>query len=434
MVRLSQGPAWGALLQGSPIEPRRVAAAPDPEQAPKAPPIEPEQPEPPPDPRSEPLPYAAFRKELLAATSARKFDRALELVAAAQGNPELSDAAQFLEWDREDVQQLQQFWSEFEETLGQMKPGEELRFGAIEVEFESYAEGVITAKARTKSVDKPVSELDAAAVVSIAERAIDKDEQAEALRPAVFLTYSGDGSSSRRQSWLQAAGEAGAKFRSRLAEREAELARKEIARENIAAGLARLKALEERHAGTPAADAAETIRTALYERTQWREAGGRQWKRGPEGEYTAGPERAEGALLVSPREHENFHLSLEYRTNERAGQGGVYFKHPGSGRSDRALKIQLSSDAGVRPDLYSTGSLFGLDAPKSNAAPPVGKWARLEVTVVGDRVRVAIDGKEVLSTTFPTSDRPQAGHVALDGVSGGISYRKIILSDRPPAN
>ncbi len=147
-----------------------------------------------------------------------------------------------------------------------------------------------------------------------------------------------------------------------------------------------------------------------------------------QGEYTADDKRADNAVLLAPESMGDFVLSLEYRIESRTGQGGVYFKYPGSGPLlNNALKIQLSNDAGIRPDLYSTGSLFGISTPKVNAAQPAGTWQSLLLSVRGNRVQLAIDGKQVLDTTFSTIEWPEKGYVALDGVVGGISYRKILL-------
>ena len=174
-------------------------------------------------------------------------------------------------------------------------------------------------------------------------------------------------------------------------------------------------------------------RSVVQHRTllRTRQVGRRRWETGPEGEFTAGEERVDGAILISPRELGDFTLTMEYRTNSPTGQGGVYFTYTGDGRLDRnALKVQLSNDAGVAPDPYCTGALFGSDAPRINAAGPQGEWNRAQISVRGIRLTVRINGRDVLNTPFSTGDRPREGYIALDGVSGGISYRRIILSDQ----
>jgi hypothetical protein len=436
MLRLSLGPAWGVPLLGKTIEPRSLAAAappPAPETQPFEPPTPaPGVPPPPPDPRRQPLPYVAFRQQLLEAAAARDFDKALELIDSAQADPRLAEAAELVEWDRQDVQQLIQFWQEVEAAVRDLRPGDRLRLGAVAVEFESYAEGVLTAKARTTSVQKRLAELDAGSIISLVDKRLTDAEPALKFRAALFLTYAGDGTSSRRRTLLTESGPLGEEFEERLAQREVVLAQQELARENIAAALTRIEQLEQHSPKSAAAAQGAALRERLYQRTEWRPVGPRRWTTGPLGEWTASEERVEGALLLSPRELERFELMLEYRINSDIGSGGVYFRYSGSGRLDRnALKVQLSNDAGMAPHQYCTGSLFAVQAPRVNAARPLGEWNTFHMSVDGDRLRVQINGQEVLRMTFPTSGLPPAGYVALDGVRGGITYRKIILSDQP---
>lgn len=438
MIRLSNGPAWGAPLTGTSIPPRSIAlgspvASPDSELflGPDRPTTA-DAPPPPPDPRRQPLPYVQFRNELSAAAAARDFTRALELIDAAQSDPALQRTGELLEWDRQDVQQLIQFWQEVEGALGRMQPGDKLRLGAITVDFEQYADGVLTTRGRTSTVQKRLAELDAGSIVSLQERSPSAGTPAAKLQAALFLTYSGDRTSGRRGSLLAESGAAGREFQDRLALREASLAEQELARENIAAALDRIERLEREQPQSSAAAKARELRDKLYQRTEWRTVGNRRWTNGPLGEWTAGDNRVEGALLRSPGELERFELLLEYRINSSVGNGGVYFRYSGQGRLDRnALKVQFSNDAGMAPHQFCTGSLFAVQPPRVNAARPLGEWNTLRMSVDGDRLRVRINDQEVLRTQFPTSGLPAAGYVALDGVRGGITYRKIILSDQP---
>ncbi|MEZ6066389.1 MAG: family 16 glycoside hydrolase [Planctomycetaceae bacterium] len=437
VVRLSNGPAWGVPINARTIEPRAIAAV-EPEVMPAEElfmPEEPmEQPELPPDPRSSPLPYVAFHEKLRELAAARDFDAAIELIDEAQADPELRSAAELIAWDQTDLQQLIQFWEDVEQGVFALQPGDKLRFGPTSVEFEKYADGVITAKARTKSVEKRLVELDAATLVTIAEKFVDISQPRQALRPLVFLEYSGDGTSSRREILLKAAAEHGALFVQRLAGRRLELARLELARENISGALRELSDLKTNYPASDAAAQADAVVAELYARTQWRTMGSRRWEQGPLGEYTAASDRSEGSALVSPEPLNDFQLSMEYRTNSPTGQGGVYFKYAGQGRlGTDLLKVQLSNDAGIKPDDFSTGALFGRSSPTRNATKPQGEWNTFELTVIDKRARVVINGQEVLDTAFSLGDNPASGYIALDGVAGGISYRKLILSDQPVA-
>ncbi|MFV0444930.1 MAG: family 16 glycoside hydrolase [Planctomycetaceae bacterium] len=436
MARISDGPGWGVPPVGTSAEPRPiVATAPQmrPGDADFVPPSEQPEPEPPRDPRSLPLPYATFRQQFLELTGRLRFREALDQIEAAQARPELADATQLLAWDHQDVQQLLQFWSDIERGAQQFQPGTRLSFGALTVEFETYANGVLTVRARTKSFEKPLIELDAATLLSLADPVLDPMDTVAMLRAAIFLTYSGDGSSSRRQRFLTEAGPLSLEFLNHLAERDAALARMELNRENVSAALQQIEALQREFPDSPAARRAEQLRAELYTRVPWQTVGRRNWTTGPDGEWAADNNRVDGALLQSPHELSNFSLTMEYKTTDATGQGGVYFTYSGRGRLDRnALKVQLSQDAGVRPDPYCTGALFNVEAPTVNAAKKLGEWNSFQMSVHGDRLTVRINGQQVLKTRFDANGRTP-GYVALDGVSGGITYRKVILSDQPVA-
>jgi hypothetical protein len=435
LVRLHDGPGWGVPLSGATIDPKPLArttpAMQPPEELFSPPAIVPES-ELPPDPRSRPLPYVAFREKIVDAVGRREFDAALDAIEAAQVDPQLSAVQELIEWDRQEIQQIATFWQDVQRGAESLKPGDKLRFGTLTVDFEKYADGVISAKARTQTVSKSLPELDAAALVTLAERVLDPAKPEEAFRAAVFLAYSDDGTSSRRQKLLAAAGPLGTEFQARLAQREAALARLELDRENIAAALARIETLERSYPESKAAERAGLLRDGLYDRTAWQRSGNRDWQIGPSGEFTAGPERSDNAMLLSPNSFGDFSLTMEYRTNAPVGQGGVYFTYTGRGRLDtNALKIQLSNDAGVRPDAFCTGALFNVEAPAINAAKPLGEWNTFAMSLRGRRLSATINGQPVLNTQIDPGERTGPGYIALDGESGGISYRKVILSDQP---
>ncbi|MFG0333034.1 MAG: DUF1080 domain-containing protein, partial [Maioricimonas sp. JB049] len=194
-----------------------------------------------------------------------------------------------------------------------------------------------------------------------------------------------------------------------------------------------MKLLEEigsEFSDTDVAREASDVRDSLYTRIEWMRRGRRKWVTGPFGEFTASDERADGSLLVSPQQHGHFELTMEYRTNAPAGQGGVFFHYPGSGRPyANAFKIQLSNDRGIAADAYCTGALFSYEPPSKNAAGPQGDWNQFRMAVQGTRVTVEINGEQVLRTTASDPEIARSGFVALDGITGGISYRKVLITD-----
>ena len=111
----------------------------------------------------------------------------------------------------------------------------------------------------------------------------------------------------------------------------------------------------------------------------------------------------------------------------------MFFRYPGQGELyGNSFKVQLANDYGLLPDPQCTGSLFNYQAPEENAVRKPGEWNTLTLRVRGDSAEVQINGKVVLETVAVSERIPSRGFVALDGISGGIAYRNIELSELPP--
>jgi hypothetical protein len=201
----------------------------------------------------------------------------------------------------------------------------------------------------------------------------------------------------------------------------------EIGRGRPERALPLLAKIESTYSKTSAAKKVAAAWNQLYSLEEWTRRGSRRWDvKGVA--WRAGLGRSAGSLLLSPRKMAGFELSLEWKTEGETGQGGVFFRYAGSGNlPGDALKLQLSSDAGISADQFSTGALFGVSPPSVNAVKPTGEWNALKIRVDGDAVRVEINGRRVLMTTVADTELPSSGYVALDGIAGGITYRRVLL-------
>lgn len=166
---------------------------------------------------------------------------------------------------------------------------------------------------------------------------------------------------------------------------------------------------------------------------EWQPVGPRRWASPNPGEYAAASGYSAGSCLRSSRELEHFELTMEWKAEGTFGQGGVFFRYPGQGELyGNAFKVHLANDYGLLPDPQCTGSLFNYQAPEENAVRKAGEWNTLTLRVRGDSVEVNINGKPVLETVAVNERIPSRGFVALDGISGGIAYRKVLLVELPP--
>lgn len=430
VVRLAEGHGWGVALRGEPIEQMVLAQT---EPMPET--TEPTETEPEPepvDPRIQPLPYTEFRTQLVALLRGRDYEAAADFVANAEDVPDLRADSGLIAWDAEDVQRLQQFWSELTDAVSKMAPGDEFHVGSIRVEFVRFEEGRLVAKARTRELERDLKELEPLNILELSERISDASDLAHQARVATFLLYEPDIPAATRDRQIAAGGDPAAEIVEHFASRLLKQASTELARDNAGRAVPLVERIETEFPGTKAAAQAAELRNQLYAEA-WRLVGSRQWQTGPDGEFTAGPERSDNALLISKEEYERFELSMEYRTNTRNGQGGVFFRYSGSGRLyNRCFKIQLTNDRGIAPDEYCTGSLFGIEAPRTNAAGDMGAWNTFRMQVDGEDFTVWINDRIVIDSDAVDDQIPESGYVALDGIEGGISYRKVLLTELLP--
>jgi hypothetical protein len=105
-----------------------------------------------------------------------------------------------------------------------------------------------------------------------------------------------------------------------------------------------------------------------------------------------------GNNIISEREFKDFKLVMEY-TLEPESNSGLYLR----GR----YEFQVLDDAGKAPTLTSHMSVYGRVAPAVNASKPAGEWQTVEVTLVGNRVTVILNGQKVHD------------NVAIEGTTGG---------------
>jgi|GEM_PF-623416 len=437
LLRLSNGPQWGIAPTGKPVPPKAalvktVKPSASEELMPLMPEPKPESQPKPVDPRSLPLPYTSHHTTLTTLLAARQYPEAEALLAAAKNNPALQPFAEPLSWDEEEFQAITGFWKDIETITSGLKPGQKLLFGISEFEFTGLSDGALVLKRAGVEVKKKIAALTASELVALFDKNIPIDDQSAQSRFAIFLAFDPSATARTRDVRWNRSGMKADVFESRRAERRLRQARGEFDRANFAAGIAFLNETKTLAAGTDIAKQAEDLEARLYDFVKWRPVGPRSWK--VDGNlYGAALMRSRGSLLLSEREYARFELSLEWMVEaDTTAQGGVFFHYPGSGDpGDNAFKIHLANDAGIRPDNFTTGSLFGQSPPEENAAKPPGEWNTLVLRVIEDRVTVIINGKKVLATVAQKDGLGKSGYVALDGAAGGISYRKMLLSELP---
>jgi hypothetical protein len=430
-VRLSDGPNWGVKPTGKSIPPKPVVVAEvDPEMKPAEIPDKPI--EKPVDPRSLPLPYTAHWKIFKTLIANRQYDELAGLIQNAKSNPAMKPFAEQLAWDEEELKLVQRFWADVEKGVEEFKKGDSVRIANNRADFDEFKDGTIHATRAGKPVQRKLDELRASELTQFYDKLESTGDAAGDYRAGVFLSHDRDGIPRSAKTRMDGAGRLGETFRERVVRRLIAQAKGELERSKFGEGVAFLKQASPLAAGLPIAEELSKLEGSLYDYVKWRQVGPRGWAiRG--NSYEATLERKPGAMLLSEIEYKNVEVSLEWKTeNSMVAMGGVYFRYPGSGNAnDNAYKIQLANDFGIASDNFSTGALFKEEAAEVNAVKPPGEWNTLVLRAHGPDLVVTINGKKVLETVAVSPDKAKQGYVALDGVAGGITYRKILVSELP---
>jgi hypothetical protein len=134
-----------------------------------------------------------------------------------------------------------------------------------------------------------------------------------------------------------------------------------------------------------------------------------------------------GNNIVSDRQFSDFRLLMEYKVEEESNSG-LYLR----GR----YELQVLDDAGKPPSLTGNMAVYGRVAPSVNASKPAGEWQAVEVTMVGNRVTVVLNGQKVhddvaidgITGGALNSDEASPGPIMIQGDHARIWVRKLVVT------
>jgi hypothetical protein len=130
--------------------------------------------------------------------------------------------------------------------------------------------------------------------------------------------------------------------------------------------------------------------------------------------------------LITDATFGDFVLHAEFSYPARSNSG-IYLR----GR----YEVQIQDDANRALDALRMGGIYGFIAPAVAAARPPGEWQALDITLVGRRVTVAlngmtiIDGQNIPGITGGALDSREAapGPIMLQGDHGPIRLRNLTI-------
>ena len=131
--------------------------------------------------------------------------------------------------------------------------------------------------------------------------------------------------------------------------------------------------------------------------------------------------------LITERTFADFKLHVEFNIVTKSNSG-VYLR----GR----YEVQIQDDAGKATDSLRMGGIYGFLRPSVNASGPPGQWQSYDITLVGRRVTVILNGRTIIDNAeIPgitggalDSNEGAPGPLMLQGDHGKLSFRKVLIT------
>ena len=147
-----------------------------------------------------------------------------------------------------------------------------------------------------------------------------------------------------------------------------------------------------------------------------------------------------GFLRYEKQEFGDFVLHVECRLAPKSNSGIGIRTVPYDPKRDKetrpsyhSYEIQVQDDEGKPPSIHSTGSLYRYVAPKANPIKRAPAWNTLDIECIGPRIRVTINGQEVLdadqSTIQEIKSKPLRGYICLQSHGGLVEFRDVRIRE-----
>jgi hypothetical protein len=134
-----------------------------------------------------------------------------------------------------------------------------------------------------------------------------------------------------------------------------------------------------------------------------------------------------GANLITDQSFEDFKLHVEFRYPAESNSG-VYLR----GR----YEVQVIDCYGKEPQKDLLGAVYGFIKPSENLAKKPGEWQSYDITLIGRRVSIVVNGIQVVcDAEIPgitggalDSNEGAPGPFMLQGDHGAVEYRNIVIT------
>jgi len=136
--------------------------------------------------------------------------------------------------------------------------------------------------------------------------------------------------------------------------------------------------------------------------------------------------------IITERAFADFKLHVEFNIVPKSNSG-VYLR----GR----YEVQIQDDVGKAMDSLRMGGVYGFLRPATNASGRPGEWQTYDITLVGRRATVVLNGRTIVQDAeIPgitggalDSDEGSPGPLLLQGDHGKIAFRNVVLTPAEPS-
>jgi 3-keto-disaccharide hydrolase len=133
--------------------------------------------------------------------------------------------------------------------------------------------------------------------------------------------------------------------------------------------------------------------------------------------------------LISDQEFEDFKLHLEFNLPPKSNSG-IYLR----GRYE--VQIENGQDSSDEPESHRMGEVYGFLTRTSDPSKKPGLWQSYDITLVGRKVTVALNGQVIIDNQeIPgitggalNSNEGTPGPIFLQGDHGKVSFRNIVIT------
>ncbi len=131
-----------------------------------------------------------------------------------------------------------------------------------------------------------------------------------------------------------------------------------------------------------------------------------------------------GLFWYSAKRFRDFVLELEFKCSQKSTNSGIFIRVPDVPTSNdyiyHSFEVQIY-DAGQ--GIHRTGAIYDAEAPGQDTAKPTGEWNHLKITCQGRRVRVELNGTDVLD--WQMEPRGKVKDFAAEGFIGLQNHDSI---------